>query len=131
MQLSLLFISTNEDLGIFNLNEKQTTCTLFMYGFKRLILMYHLFIRASSGHFDTLVCPIRSPDFKLQIGALLLQYACSQICVFLQVKNFTFYDVVLDFILMDAFDDLENPPSSVIAVVNNRWLSNGFKETVS
>jgi len=47
------------------------------------------------------------------------------------VKNFTFYDVVLDFILMDAFDDLENPPSSVIAVVSNRWLSNGFKETVS
>lgn len=45
------------------------------------------------------------------------------------VKNFTFYDVVLDFILMDAFDDLENPPSSVIAVINNRWLSNGFKET--
>ncbi|XP_052788044.1 mitoguardin-like [Mya arenaria] len=45
------------------------------------------------------------------------------------VKNFTFYDVVLDFILMDAFDDLENPPSTVIAVVNNRWLSNGFKET--
>ena len=48
----------------------------------------------------------------------------------IQVKNFTFYDVVLDFILMDAFDDLEHPPSSVIAVVNNRWLSNGFKETV-
>ena len=47
------------------------------------------------------------------------------------MKNFTFYDVVLDFILMDAFDDLENPPSSVIAVINNRWLSNGFKETVS
>ena len=47
------------------------------------------------------------------------------------MKNFTFYDVVLDFIMMDAFDDLENPPSSVIAVVNNRWLSNGFKETVS
>ncbi|KAL4219615.1 Mitoguardin [Mactra antiquata] len=45
------------------------------------------------------------------------------------VKNFTFYDIVLDFILMDAFDDLDNPPSSVIAVVNNRWLSNGFKET--
>ncbi|KAH3797097.1 mitoguardin-like [Dreissena polymorpha] len=45
------------------------------------------------------------------------------------VKTFTFYDVVLDFILMDAFDDLENPPSTVTAVVNNRWLSNGFKET--
>ncbi|KAL3870905.1 hypothetical protein ACJMK2_038936 [Sinanodonta woodiana] len=45
------------------------------------------------------------------------------------VKCFTFYDIVLDFILMDAFDDLENPPSSVITVVQNRWLSNGFKET--
>ncbi|XP_071542074.1 mitoguardin [Panulirus ornatus] len=45
------------------------------------------------------------------------------------VKAITFYDVVLDFILMDAFDDLENPPSSVTAVVQNRWLSNGFKES--
>lgn len=45
------------------------------------------------------------------------------------VKCFTFYDIVLDFILMDAFDDLSNPPSSVITVVQNRWLSNGFKET--
>lgn len=48
-----------------------------------------------------------------------------------QVKCMTFYDIVLDFILMDAFDDLENPPSSVIAVIQNRWLSNSFKETVS
>lgn len=47
------------------------------------------------------------------------------------VKAITFYDVVLDFILMDAFEDLENPPSSVTAVVQNRWLSNGFKESVS
>lgn len=46
------------------------------------------------------------------------------------VKKMTFYDVVMDFILMDAFDDLESPPSSVIAVINNRWLSKGFKETV-
>ena len=43
----------------------------------------------------------------------------------------TFYDIVIDFILFDAFDDLENPPSSVTTVVQNRWLSNGFKETVS
>ena len=41
-----------------------------------------------------------------------------------------FYDIVIDFILFDAFDDLENPPSSVTTVVQNRWLSNGFKETV-
>lgn len=46
------------------------------------------------------------------------------------VKAMTFFDVVLDYILMDAFEDLESPPSSVTAVVQNRWLSNGFKESV-
>ncbi|RUS68486.1 hypothetical protein EGW08_023752, partial [Elysia chlorotica] len=45
------------------------------------------------------------------------------------VRSMSFYDIVLDFILMDAFDDLANPPSSVLTVVQNRWLSNGFKET--
>lgn len=40
-----------------------------------------------------------------------------------------FFDIVLDFILMDAFEDLENPPSSVLAVLRNRWLSDSFKET--
>lgn len=46
------------------------------------------------------------------------------------VKKMTFYDVVMDYILMDAFEDLEAPPTSVIAVIQNRWLSKGFKETV-
>ncbi|KAL5012454.1 hypothetical protein ScPMuIL_011005 [Solemya velum] len=45
------------------------------------------------------------------------------------VKMITFFDVCLDFIMMDAFDDLEFPPTSVTAVTQNRWLSNGFKET--
>lgn len=47
------------------------------------------------------------------------------------VKAMTFYDVVLDFIILDAFKDLDSPPASVLAVVNNRFLSNGFKETVT
>ena len=47
------------------------------------------------------------------------------------VKAMTFFDVVLDFIILDAFKDLDAPPASVIAVVQNRFLSNGFKETVS
>uniref|UniRef100_A0A8I3WZU0 Nexilin F-actin binding protein n=1 Tax=Callithrix jacchus TaxID=9483 RepID=A0A8I3WZU0_CALJA len=47
------------------------------------------------------------------------------------VKNLNFYDVVLDFILMDSFEDLENPPTSIQNVVNNRWLNSSFKETVS
>lgn len=43
------------------------------------------------------------------------------------VKAMTFYDIVLDFIILDAFNDLSCPPSSVMAVVQNRFLSNGFK----
>lgn len=46
-----------------------------------------------------------------------------------QVFDLTFYDIVLDFILLDAFDDLENPPGAILAVINNRWLSQNFKET--
>ncbi|XP_053325260.1 mitoguardin 1 isoform X2 [Spea bombifrons] len=45
------------------------------------------------------------------------------------VKNINFYDIVLDFILMDSFEDLENPPLSIQNIVKNRWLNNSFKET--
>ncbi|CAG9864491.1 unnamed protein product [Phyllotreta striolata] len=45
------------------------------------------------------------------------------------IKALTFFDIVLDYILLDAFEDLDNPPSSVMAVIQNRWLSKGFKET--
>lgn len=45
------------------------------------------------------------------------------------VMCMNFFDIVLDFILMDAFEDLEDPPSSVVAVLRNRWLSDSFKET--
>ena len=48
-----------------------------------------------------------------------------------QVKDMSFYDVLLDFILLDAFDDLETPPYSVATAVQNRWLSARIKETVS
>jgi len=46
-----------------------------------------------------------------------------------KLYNLTFFDIVIDFILLDAFDDLENPPSTICAVINNRWLSQGFKES--
>ena len=57
-------------------------------------------------------------------------YFLKAVCIVdFQVKRFTLYDVVLDWVLMDAFDDLCNPPSSVLSVVQNRWLSTGLKET--
>lgn len=45
------------------------------------------------------------------------------------VNIVNFYDIVLDFILLDAFEDLENPPSAITAVIQNTWLSQSFKET--
>ncbi|KAL8578961.1 hypothetical protein ACOMHN_001923 [Nucella lapillus] len=70
--------------------------------------------------FDRLMAYIEQPENWPKIEAELAGRG---------VKVISFYDICLDFILMDAFDDLENPPSTVTAVVNNRWLSNGFKET--
>ncbi|KAI9582889.1 mitoguardin-like [Glossina fuscipes] len=45
------------------------------------------------------------------------------------VKEMTFYDICLDFLICDSFCDLGAPPASVKAVVQNRFLSKGFKET--
>ena len=49
----------------------------------------------------------------------------------LQVTDLSFYDVLLDFVLLGAFDDLATPPYSVATAVQNRWLSARIKETVS
>jgi hypothetical protein len=40
----------------------------------------------------------------------------------------SFYDIVLDYMILESFDDLEDPPSAVVSVANNRWLSAGFRE---
>ena len=42
----------------------------------------------------------------------------------------TFYDIVLDFLLMDAFDDLANPPGPVLSIMQNKWLASSLKESV-
>ncbi|XP_072275624.1 mitoguardin 1 isoform X2 [Pyxicephalus adspersus] len=47
------------------------------------------------------------------------------------VRNMNFYDIFLDFIVIDSLEDLENPPLSIQNVVKNRWLNSSFKETVS
>ena len=41
------------------------------------------------------------------------------------------YDIALDFILLDAFDDLDNPPSAIVAVLQNRWITPSMKTSVS
>lgn len=46
-----------------------------------------------------------------------------------RVVDITFYDVVLDFTLLDAFDDLDNLPSTIVSVLQNHWLTDGMKES--
>lgn len=47
------------------------------------------------------------------------------------VKCMNFYDVLIDFILLDAFEEVEKPSSSIRAILQNRWISASFRETVS
>ena len=47
------------------------------------------------------------------------------------LRALTFYDIVLDFIFLDAFEDLEAPPASCLAVIQNRWLSTSFKVRIT
>lgn len=45
------------------------------------------------------------------------------------MAELTFFDVVIDWCILDAIDDLANPPSSITSVMSNRWLGNDFKRT--
>nr|CAB3263839.1 mitoguardin-2-like [Phallusia mammillata] len=46
-----------------------------------------------------------------------------------RVVQISFYDIVLDFLIMDAFDDLESPPSALTSIMQNRWLADSLKES--
>ena len=50
---------------------------------------------------------------------------------FHQVGAMNVYDIGVDFVLLDAFDDLENPPSAFVSVLQNRWITTGMKRSVS
>lgn len=43
------------------------------------------------------------------------------------VVQYGFWDIVLDFILLDSFDDLKNPPSAIYSVTKNYFLSQSMK----
>ncbi|ESO11254.1 hypothetical protein HELRODRAFT_91604 [Helobdella robusta] len=45
------------------------------------------------------------------------------------VKVMNFFDIVIDFLLFDGFDDLDQVPSTIVNICGNRWITNGFKET--
>ncbi|VDK59278.1 unnamed protein product [Anisakis simplex] len=46
-----------------------------------------------------------------------------------RVADLSFWDVMLDFVLMDSFDDLARPPPAVYAVTKNMFLSHSMKDS--
>ncbi|XP_070394911.1 mitoguardin isoform X8 [Dermacentor albipictus] len=84
-----------------------------------------------------MLCAGKDPKDALHAYRELVAYLLDsshydQIAKELQYKGVvcpTVYDVVIDYVLLDAFDDLSSPPQSVVAVIQNRWLTAGFKET--
>lgn len=37
--------------------------------------------------------------------------------------------MLFDFVILDAFDDLKKPPSTIVALVKNNWFSQTMKES--
>lgn len=70
--------------------------------------------------FDELMNYMENPNNYDQIVAEL----CSR-----KVENVNIWDVLIDFILLDSFDDLRKPPSGVAALVKNPFLSRSMRES--
>uniref|UniRef100_A0AC34QU73 Uncharacterized protein n=1 Tax=Panagrolaimus sp. JU765 TaxID=591449 RepID=A0AC34QU73_9BILA len=46
-----------------------------------------------------------------------------------KVEEINLWDVLFDFVLLDSFDDLRKPPSSIVALFRNNFFSRSFKES--
>lgn len=46
-----------------------------------------------------------------------------------KVEHVNLWDVLIDFVLLDAFDDLRKPPSGITALVKNGFLSKSMRES--
>lgn len=46
------------------------------------------------------------------------------------VQVLSLYDVLFDFCVLDAFDELARPPHAIGALLRNPWLARRFKESV-
>lgn len=46
-----------------------------------------------------------------------------------KIPVLSFYDLVVDYIILESLDDLENPPSMVASIVSNKWVSSKFRQS--
>ena len=80
--------------------------------------LYYLFLM--SRHFRSMMAFLHSSNSSSIIKEELADRG---------VEVVSLYDILFDFILLDALESLENPPSSLVSIISNRWLSEGFKKT--
>lgn len=46
-----------------------------------------------------------------------------------RIPVLSFYDLVIDYIILESLDDLENPPAMVSSIVSNTWVSSSFRQS--
>lgn len=46
-----------------------------------------------------------------------------------KIPVLSFYDLVVDYIILESLDDLENPPAVVSSIVSNTWVSSKFRQS--
>lgn len=48
-----------------------------------------------------------------------------------KIPVLSFYDLVIDYIILESLDDLENPPAVVSSIVSNTWVSQRFRKSAT
>lgn len=46
-----------------------------------------------------------------------------------KIPVLSFYDLVVDYIILESLDDLDNPPPVVTSIVSNTWVSSRFRRS--
>jgi len=46
-----------------------------------------------------------------------------------KIPVLSFYDLVVDYIILESLDDLDNPPAVVSSIVSNSWVSSKFRQS--
>uniref|UniRef100_A0A0M3IW24 F-box domain-containing protein n=1 Tax=Ascaris lumbricoides TaxID=6252 RepID=A0A0M3IW24_ASCLU len=65
----------------------------------------------------------------ITLGFLGTDEHMRDLCQYFKVPELGFWDVMVDFVLIDSFEDLSRPPSAVLAVTRNMFLSQSMKES--
>lgn len=46
-----------------------------------------------------------------------------------RIPMLSFYDLVIDYIILESLDDLDSPPAMVSSIVSNTWVSSKFRQS--